>query len=212
MIVVCPKCSKRFALDETLLPPEGRQVRCTACYHVWKQLPENPPFSQVPPLLDFTLSHTTGAPHRFVKKRSKWIGTVVLLAIFIVLVNILVFGRHVIIALWPASEKGYALIGLSRNKVNHEFSIYNVTPKLYRRGNIDMLVISGNIKNTSTQARPVSSLKIKILGAGPQEKAPLVDHWEHDLSTTYLLPGEIISFETAPRPKATEGKTIALEF
>ena len=40
MIVTCPSCETSFAVDESLLGPRGRKVRCGECAHRWHQLPE----------------------------------------------------------------------------------------------------------------------------------------------------------------------------
>ncbi len=40
MIVTCPSCETSFAVDESLLGPNGRKVRCGECAHRWHQKPE----------------------------------------------------------------------------------------------------------------------------------------------------------------------------
>ena len=40
MIVTCPSCETSFAVDESLLGPRGRKVRCSECANRWHQLPE----------------------------------------------------------------------------------------------------------------------------------------------------------------------------
>ena len=35
MIVACPNCKKRFQIDPTLVPVEGRDLQCGVCEHVW---------------------------------------------------------------------------------------------------------------------------------------------------------------------------------
>lgn len=39
MIVSCPACSTSFAVDDSLIGPSGRKVRCAKCSHRWHQLP-----------------------------------------------------------------------------------------------------------------------------------------------------------------------------
>lgn len=41
MIVTCPSCETSFAVDESLLGPRGRKVRCGECAHRWHQKPES---------------------------------------------------------------------------------------------------------------------------------------------------------------------------
>ncbi len=35
MIVECPACSKKFNIDEKLIPAEGRLLKCGNCDHTW---------------------------------------------------------------------------------------------------------------------------------------------------------------------------------
>ena len=37
MILTCPSCDTRYQADEAKFPPQGRQVRCAKCGHVWHQ-------------------------------------------------------------------------------------------------------------------------------------------------------------------------------
>src|ERR1700761_3483449 len=37
MILTCPACATRYQADEAKFPPQGRQVRCAKCGHVWHQ-------------------------------------------------------------------------------------------------------------------------------------------------------------------------------
>ena len=35
MIVTCEKCSKKFNLEDNLIPEEGRELQCGSCNHKW---------------------------------------------------------------------------------------------------------------------------------------------------------------------------------
>ena len=41
MIVSCPSCKKKFQIDTSLLPEEGRDLQCGSCKHVWFHKVEN---------------------------------------------------------------------------------------------------------------------------------------------------------------------------
>ena len=35
MIITCPNCKKQFKIDPTLIPEDGRDLKCGSCDHVW---------------------------------------------------------------------------------------------------------------------------------------------------------------------------------
>ena len=35
MIITCPNCNKKFKIDNSLIPDEGRDLECGSCNHVW---------------------------------------------------------------------------------------------------------------------------------------------------------------------------------
>ena len=41
MIVTCPNCKKKFQIDTTLVPEDGRDLQCGSCSHVWFYKSEN---------------------------------------------------------------------------------------------------------------------------------------------------------------------------
>ena len=41
MIITCPNCNKKFQIEATLVPDEGRDLQCGSCKHVWFYRAEN---------------------------------------------------------------------------------------------------------------------------------------------------------------------------
>lgn len=39
MRLICPECNALYDIADAMIPPEGREVECSACGHVWLQLP-----------------------------------------------------------------------------------------------------------------------------------------------------------------------------
>ena len=35
MIIECPKCNKKFQIDQNLIPNNGRKLQCGSCDHNW---------------------------------------------------------------------------------------------------------------------------------------------------------------------------------
>ena len=35
MIITCPNCNKKFKIDNSLIPDQGRDLKCGSCNHVW---------------------------------------------------------------------------------------------------------------------------------------------------------------------------------
>jgi predicted Zn finger-like uncharacterized protein len=50
MILSCPSCETRYALDTAKLGATGRRVKCARCGHVWYQSPPDEPEPQADPL------------------------------------------------------------------------------------------------------------------------------------------------------------------
>jgi predicted Zn finger-like uncharacterized protein len=39
MILTCPSCGTQYVVKDGAIPPSGRQVRCKACQHSWREYP-----------------------------------------------------------------------------------------------------------------------------------------------------------------------------
>ena len=84
----------------------------------------------------------------------------------------------------------------------------------------DMMVVSGDLTNSSSQVKPIPPLKLKLVGEefhpkcgqASDKKACVVDEWDHHLSESFLLPGETIHFETHPRSKVEGIHDVSVEF
>lgn len=218
MIVTCPHCLKRYMLDDALLPKEGRQVRCVACHHIWRQAPEAPPFINSSPFMgigDVALDASLSA-----KKQFSWLRWVVFLGIIISLFSFLIFGRNFMVIYWPKTERLYDLFGLHVIPPGAGLSISNAISLVRQDGGVDMVQVAGDIINTSDCARSIPPLKIKFMGelSHPKclknhpGKGCVLDYWEHRLSESSLLPGEHIHFETTSRPKIEGTQHISVEF
>jgi len=218
MIATCPNCSKRYMLDDALLPKEGRKVRCIACKHVWRQASELSSSLNTPPLL--------GVPDIAIKmnasseKQSSWLSWILFLAILLSLICFLIFGQNFIIKVWPQGERFYNIIGLQASLPGAGLSIINTSSQVQQDGSVEMVWLTGDVVNTTDLVRPLSPLKIQSIGEAShpkcletqQGKECVLDYWEHSFSGNSMLPGEKIHFETEPRPKAEGTQHISVAF
>src|SRR5436190_7933078 len=218
MVVTCPQCSKRYMLDESLLPQEGRQVRCIACHHVWRKIPDVARSIHPAPFMgtaDLALQMNVSS-----EKQSPWLGWGIFLTTLVLCVSIFIFGRNFIVSHWPMSEKYYEFIGLQVTLPGAGLSIANASSQIHQEGAIEMIRVMGNVMNISESVRAIPPLKIKLIGNSShqnclekyQEEGCVLDQWEHRLSAQSLLPGEKIHFETNPRPKVAGSQHIRVEF
>ena len=56
MIITCPNCNKKFKIDPTLIPEDGRDLKCGSCDHVWLYKVED--VSSIPLTLNENLDNT----------------------------------------------------------------------------------------------------------------------------------------------------------
>lgn len=217
MIVICPNCLKRYMLDDNLLPQEGRQVRCIACHHVWRQVPDVEPIMSGPSLRGIANEpfEVSLSPER----KSGWVVWSLLFAIVLSLVSAMTFGRDLVVKHWPQTERYYELVGLQVSLPGAGLSIANASSLIHADGQTHSIQITGDVINTSERVRAIPRLKIKLMGQAPhpkclesQEEGCVIDQWEYKLSESYLLPGEQIHFETEPRPKVEGTHHISVEF
>lgn len=215
MIVTCPKCSKRYMLDDELLPRQGRQVRCISCLYVWRQEPHHIP---VPRNLSPEPLHIDrGREKGFAWV--KWSFGLIVLFVF-VLGGGLYLERSLVVEHYPKARRIYALLGISLNSHHVGLDIYHKKVVYNEAEDNPTMVISGDLKNTSNQVKSIPPLKIKLMGDSehPQchengaRNGCVVDEWDHRLSESFLLPGESIHFETDPHPKVEKVKDVLVEF
>ncbi len=218
MIVTCPQCSKRYMLDDALLPKEGRQVRCISCQHIWRQAKEE---SSIQPHVT-TLGLNREPPITYSVSRKSSSRKIWLLSIVFLICSIgfLVLGRNMIVPFAPSLERYYEILGLPVTLLGSGLSISNATSQIRQDGNKETITVAGHLVNTSDRVRYIPPLKIVVIGDksvkncldNQKDKGCILDQWDHRLSETSLLPGEQIHFETGPRPKLEGTNSISIEF
>ena len=66
MIITCPNCNKKFKIDPTLIPNDGRDLKCGSCDHVWLSKVED--VSSIPLTLNVNVDNNIIEPDNDEKK------------------------------------------------------------------------------------------------------------------------------------------------
>jgi predicted Zn finger-like uncharacterized protein len=209
MILTCPSCATRYQVDEAKFPPQGRQVRCAKCGHIWHQAgpapapepevvvpAEEEPVRAAEPIPSRTRAFAPAAvtepepPPRgaMVAVAAGWVGLIlVILGIGYSLVRY----RQEISMIWPQSAGVYAALGLKVSAHGIDFAHVD-----YRREAEDgqmVLAVTGNIVNSGSRELPVpQSVRVTLSDANNHE----LYHWSFTPNVQTLKPGQSSPFLT----------------
>ena len=208
MILTCPSCATRYQADEAKFPPQGRQVRCAKCGHVWHQAgpepapepemvvqPEEqahapePSLSRTRAFAPATVTEPDPAPRgAMVAVVAGWVGLIlVVLAIGYSVIRY----RQEISMLWPQSAGVYSSLGLKVSAQGIDFARVD-----YRRESEDgqmVLAVTGNIVNSGKRELPVpQNVRVTLSDANNHE----LYHWSFTPNVQSLKAGQSSPFLT----------------
>lgn len=224
MIVTCPNCLKRYQLDKTHIPKEGRTVKCFSCQFTWEQkalltLDEQHVIASLPPLPH--LGHLE--EERFIERKRKpkflkWFFMMFLLSI--TTMAMLYFFQSSVIHIYPKAAQWYERVGALRQKAEAGLTIVNKKSSRVYVDEKRFMILSGDIFNTSTYVSLVPTLKVLLLGEAGSSACLNKMHGnkcilrevEHHLAEKSLLPGETVHFETEPQLQETDISSIDVVF
>lgn len=199
MILTCPDCSARFAVEAEKLGPDGRRVKCGKCGHVWfESTPVPDPEDQAEPVTPVTplepgeqstIPVRNLPAIRQVQKarsaRTGWMVSVVLLA---AILAALWFGRAHIARAVPQMEAVYAAVGIAAFPLPGEGLRIDFDPKTED----GVLSLRGEIINISDGVRDVPGLEVVISDASQVT----LKSWDFTSDVRRLGPGETVAFTT----------------
>ncbi len=195
MILGCPECHTRFAIDAQALRPDGRRVKCGKCDHVWFE--EAPPPSAAEPLSVTPLEPeeqsripSPNLPAVTVADQRRTAGAAWMLVglLLAVIVALGWFGRESIARAWPAAETIYASIGVSAFPLPGEgFSIDLEVKRVD-----EALQLVGEILNTTDELLALPP----VYGVLQDANGNRLQHWRLSISAQSLGPGEKVPFTT----------------
>jgi predicted Zn finger-like uncharacterized protein len=221
MILTCPSCDTRYAVDGSKFPAAGRTVRCAKCGHSWHQAAEAPeeiiPDSAAPPEPQ-AQSHGAAVeapaadsypvnpsptrayapisaapePRRPLgPKLAVVAGWVGLIVVVLLIAVSAVRYRQDIAVIWPQSAGVYSSLGLPVNASGIDFRQVR-----YQRENEDgqiVLAVNGMIVNAGSRELPVpQTVRVTLSDADKRE----FYHWNFKPGAMVLKPGQSIPFTT----------------
>ena len=203
MIVTCSSCATRYLMDAASLGPNGREVRCARCGHVWHQPPpEDLPKSidaapSAPQATDLLPAYNLSAPPPARPSRGLIMGwAALLLTVALIGAGFYSF-RSTVAEIWPASIRLYAKLGIPLPRVTLE----DVRYRRERQAGISLLLVQGRIVNASERPARVPSVRIALRDNTRRE----ITQMEVEATETRLKPGDRTEFAvrlTNPPPEA----------
>ncbi|MDG2312472.1 MAG: zinc-ribbon domain-containing protein [Alphaproteobacteria bacterium] len=126
MILGCPQCNTRFAVDAKALRPKGRYVKCGKCEHLWFAIPSGPSLAEpvrVTPL-DYLERSSIKTPNLPViaepkVKENISISWLLVVSLFLLIIVLIWFERDSILYVWPETEIIYNWINTTFIKGKH---------------------------------------------------------------------------------------------
>lgn len=221
MIITCPSCSTRYALDPLAVGTDGRRVRCARCGHTWlavappEQIEGAPPPAMPPatfpdgtPMPPETDLPAIPPPPSARMPRGSRAGWAALALVTLTLLAVIFTARDGIVELWPPALRLYQTLGLDAAAgtmpgAGTGLTLRNVSSEMTAGAGGDVLWIRGEVANTSDVARPVPALQVAL--TGPDGQA--LHRWSFTVGVDRLAPGETARFETSLRnPDAAAAK------
>ena len=141
-----------------------------------------------PPLGD--VSGFRGFQARAVEKPSRPVALYALIALAVLIPTVLLAARTTLVHAWPASALLYDTIGLHVPIAGEDLVLQNIHVFRRQEGTIEVLVVSGEIRNPTEGLVSLPSVQATIL----TETGESLESWLIVADTFQLLPGEKTAF------------------
>lgn len=208
MIVSCPACESRFAVDQEQLGYQGRTVRCGKCGNCWHQMPENDPRAAVAEPLGPPPRRRTAPPPVQKKKRGGVVAGWLLLLILIGGVAAAGwFERQRIVAQFPQMADAYALLGIPVAQSGPMLDLKVAVDSGVVNGET-VVTVSGVISNISDRKQRVPQLRAQLVDGEGQ----ILKEWIFDAPQSELDAGGSVEFASETRNPPAAAQNVSVFF
>ncbi len=235
MILTCPDCQTRYLLDRHILEPDGRLVRCSACGHTWRQLPDGSEEEQDgeadeadireireeerfeadeaarDPIPDAVIPGAEDYAKPDLEDENMLLpvlsGFAASVFLFLAFASALVVSRQGVVNGWPAASLLYATLGFEVRMPGDGLIFDRVKAATGQdsEGN-EILSIEGRIINLTGEEIALPRVQATLLD---QDAVP-VESWSVMIEDKSVSPEQWISFET--RHSAADGEQARVGF
>ncbi len=142
------------------------------------------------------------------KRRGGWVGWLILL---LVLGGVGAGGYYYkakVIEMWPPSVQLYEMIGLGKEPEKFGLAIQNVKWEHKREKGKPILVVRGEVANTSDQPKSVPRLRVSIL----DDRDRRLFRWTVTTAQNSLEPGQVSNFSTRLANPPDGARSLAVTF
>lgn len=204
MILSCPDCATRFLVNEALLEPHGRKVKCAKCQHVWFQEPpaqeesineleqELPKVEDIPEAVR-PIPEGSGLPivadedgFSILRVAAVFVGM-----IFLVTALLIPF-KESVVHVWEPSAKLFETFGIPVMVDAEGIAIEDIKAIETIKEAQGVVIVSGFLRNTVDEHRKVLPLNVSLWGARGDE--PL-ETFSFETDFSILNPGQSSKFE-----------------
>ena len=209
MIIVCPKCDRRYLTNDDDFKESGRQVRCSGCGHDWYEQVKTGDTEFNEPMY----AEITPTEALYKRSQKKSYRRLLVLMVMGIILAALYTQRSFLHQAFPQASHFFHMVGLDKKTSNHPLVIEKLTALYEQDDPQKKMIVMGEIKNIGEETHQIPHLIIQLKGScqeaswmtrmlnrSNEEGATCVlEEWEHVCSEARLPPGETLKFETKPR-------------
>ena len=183
MILQCPSCSARYVVPDSAVGANGRTVRCAKCAHQW-HVAANPNTLDIAALMEEpqpilkAVPRGSRLPVPVSKNFSLSLSIGVIVSLLLAVFTTALYKHPGLLGLAP--NRTVILSDLSLDKKDAE--------------NVTEYAIKGNIINSSTEIKPLPTLRVTVVDAAGAS----LQYWEISDEDKRLDPGEKMPINVGP--------------